>query len=137
MGDVGSTFLGYTFAVLPLLMPSNPDSPVSPAAALVAAALLLWPFLFDTVLTFTRRLLRGENVFAAHRQHLYQRLVIAGLPHQLVTSAYMVLALLGIVFAKAYLGGNTIVLLAPLLVGVGLIGVTYLIAKRQQRTPSL
>lgn len=133
MGDVGSTFLGYTFAVLPLLISADPETPISPAAALVAAALLLWPFLFDTVLTFTRRLLRKENVFAAHRQHLYQRLVIAGLPHPFVTSAYMVLALLGIVFAKAYLDGNTIVLLAPLLVGVGLVSVTYLIAKRQQK----
>lgn len=137
MGDVGSTFLGYTFAVLPLLMPTDPDAPLSPASTLMAAVLLLWPFLFDTVLTFTRRLLRKENVFAAHRQHLYQRLVIAGLPHALVTSAYMVLALLGVVFAKVYIDGNTIVLLATLAVGVGLIAVTYLIAKRQQNTPSL
>jgi Fuc2NAc and GlcNAc transferase len=89
MGDVGSAFLGFTFAVLPLV------SRQGAATMIVPSALLVWPFLFDTTLTFVRRLRRGENVFAAHRSHLYQRLVIAGYRHVTVTSLYVALATLG------------------------------------------
>ena len=71
MGDVGSAFLGYTFAVLPVVAAQH-----NPRLA-VAGVLLVWPFLF--------RLRHRENIFAAHRSHLYQRLVIAGYSHRTVT----------------------------------------------------
>jgi UDP-N-acetylmuramyl pentapeptide phosphotransferase/UDP-N-acetylglucosamine-1-phosphate transferase len=90
MGDVGSAFLGYTFAVLPLIV-----AQVDPRIA-VAGVLLLWPFLFDTIFTFLCRWYRGENVFVAHRSHLYQRLVIVGFSHRTVTLLYTALALTGI-----------------------------------------
>jgi UDP-N-acetylmuramyl pentapeptide phosphotransferase/UDP-N-acetylglucosamine-1-phosphate transferase len=90
MGDVGSTFLGYTCAVLPLLA-------TAPAAARPSGLppwtglLLVWPFVFDSLFTFLRRLRSGENVFAAHRSHLYQRLITSGLSHRSVTTLYLVL----------------------------------------------
>ncbi len=89
MGDVGSAFLGYTFAVIPLLANHGEDR------LLVANVLLLWPFLFDSIFTFVRRLCRGENVFTAHRSHLYQRLILAGHSHRFVTLLYSGLALSG------------------------------------------
>jgi Fuc2NAc and GlcNAc transferase len=93
MGDVASGFLGYMFAVIPLLLLDNS----SPSGyGLLIAALLLWPFLFDTILTFLRRAYRRENVFAAHRSHLYQRLVITGFSHHFVTSLYVALACVGL-----------------------------------------
>lgn len=70
MGDVGSAFLGYTFAILAVIAAQK-----DPRLAL-AGVLLVWPFVFDTMFTLLRRLRRGENVFTAHRSHLYQRLVI-------------------------------------------------------------
>jgi hypothetical protein len=54
----------------------------------VAGVLILWPFVFDTFLTLTVRLARGERVWQAHREHLYQRLVVKGSRHWVVTSIY-------------------------------------------------
>jgi UDP-N-acetylmuramyl pentapeptide phosphotransferase/UDP-N-acetylglucosamine-1-phosphate transferase len=93
MGDVGSAFLGYAFATLAVL-----GARLQPLEAL-AGALLVWPFLFDATFTFGLRLARGEDVFAAHRSHLYQRLVITGLSHGTVSALYAALALLGVVLA--------------------------------------
>ena len=84
MGDVGSAFLGSVFAGLGVLA-GGERMPL-------AALLFVWPFVFDAVLTFVRRLRSGEDVFAAHRSHLYQRLVIAGWSHRAVAGLYAVLA---------------------------------------------
>ena len=94
MGDVGSAFLGYSFAIL-LLLATRTDARFG-----CVGLLLLWPFLFDTFFTLVRRWSRGENVLQAHRSHLYQRLVIAGHGHRTVTLYYAGLALVG-----ALLGG--------------------------------
>ncbi len=117
MGDVGSAFLGYTFAVLPLMAAHAPQA--DSRLALIGA-LLLWPFIFDSSFTFLRRALHGENVFAAHRTHLYQRLVIAGRTHLFATLLYAMLALVGAALAAAWLGGihgsgAAIIILIPLL----------------------
>ena len=90
MGDVGSAFLGYNFAFLTLLGAKHNPS-LGPAVII-----LVWPFLFDTGFTFFRRLKNGENVFAAHRSHLYQRLVISGYPHRTITFIYLGLEVLGL-----------------------------------------
>ena len=91
MGDVGSAFLGYTFAVLPLIV-SQDDSRLA-----FAGVLLVWPFIFDTLFTFLRRLIHRENVFTAHSSHFYQRLVATGYPHKKVASLYIVLSTIGLV----------------------------------------
>ena len=101
MGDVGSAFLGYTFAVLPLVFNSLLSKGSGPSV-IMAAILPLWPFVFDSTFTFLRRLRRGENVFSAHRSHLYQRLVIAGHTHGSVSLLYCGLATLGAVLAVGW-----------------------------------
>ena len=101
MGDVGSAFLGYSFACLGVLGWKK-----DPVLAL-AGFLLVWPFVFDTIFTFFRRLKNRENVFSAHRSHLYQRLVISGYSHRNVTSLYMGLDLLGLLFVLLILMRNT------------------------------
>ncbi len=88
MGDVGSTFLGYTLAVIGLLHTAERRDALIPA-------LIVWPFLFDSVFTFLRRLRKRENVFTAHRSHLYQRLILAGWSHGQVALLYAALALVG------------------------------------------
>ncbi|MFN2500514.1 MAG: glycosyltransferase family 4 protein [Pyrinomonadaceae bacterium] len=90
MGDVGSAFLGYTFAALPLLARSNVAK--SPDLLPIAAVLFVWFFLFDSVITLGRRALRGERIWLAHREHLFQRLVLSGLSHRRVAVIYGVLA---------------------------------------------
>jgi UDP-GlcNAc:undecaprenyl-phosphate GlcNAc-1-phosphate transferase len=54
--------------------------------------LLLLHFLFDTIYTFTRRLLRGERVTQAHRSHFYQLLNRSGQPHRTISLIYAGLA---------------------------------------------
>ncbi len=89
MGDVGSAFLGYVIAVLPLAAGPEASSWLVPLTAFA-----MWPFLFDTVYTMVRRILKKENVLEAHRSHIYQRLVIAGMSHGAVTSLYGLLSVL-------------------------------------------
>lgn len=83
MGDVGSAFCGFTIAVLPLAATGGGAARLVPAVALT-----MWPFIFDTAFTLARRLSKRENIFEAHRSHLYQRLVIAGWSHRAVSSLY-------------------------------------------------
>ena len=95
MGDVASGFLGYMFAIVPLLQNGNNVRGVT----LLSGILFVWPFLFDAIFTFLRRLSHGEQVFTAHRSHLYQRLVIAGKSHRSVTILYIGLALIGLILS--------------------------------------
>ena len=87
MGDVASTFLGYSFAVLSLLSADKGGD------ALLLGTLLMWTFIMDAGLTFINRLRKGEKVFSAHRSHLFQRLVIGGYKHSTVSSLYILLTL--------------------------------------------
>lgn len=95
MGDVGSAFLGYSFAALPLLA-KNENQPENnfPAILLPTAVLLVWLFVFDSVWTFAGRALRREKVWQAHRGHIYQKMVTAGWSHQAVAVLYGLLSLL-------------------------------------------
>jgi len=102
MGDVGSAFLGYSFAVLPLMLSAQFQGRSGSKVA-VAAILPLWPFVFDSTFTILRRLRRGENVFSAHRSHLYQRLVIAGYNHSSVSLLYGAMAVVGVIFAVGWM----------------------------------
>jgi UDP-N-acetylmuramyl pentapeptide phosphotransferase/UDP-N-acetylglucosamine-1-phosphate transferase len=97
MGDVGSAFLGFSFACL-AVMGANRE----PSLA-IAGVLLVWPFVFDTLFTFFRRLKNGENVFTAHRSHLYQRLVVSGYTHRTVTLLYLGLDALGLLLALLFI----------------------------------
>ena len=113
MGDVGSAFLGFTFAVLAVIAGF-----ADPRLALVGVV-LLWPFVFDTSYTLLNRLRKGENIFQAHRSHLYQRLVIAGHTHRSVTLLYLVMMLVSASCAMLWLvvpliGTCSLVLWLPL-----------------------
>lgn len=95
MGDVGSASIGYIVAVLPLFVSARDGF-----APLVGFE-MVWPFVFDTSITFVRRLLKGERFWEAHRSHLYQRLVIAGWTHPQVSALYIILSILGVICALA------------------------------------
>lgn len=86
MGDVGSAFLGFTFATITMIAVKHDP------LLLYAGILLVWPFIFDTLYTLFRRMVHKENIFEAHRSHLYQRLVISGWGHRSVTILYGILA---------------------------------------------
>jgi Fuc2NAc and GlcNAc transferase len=79
MGDVGSGFLGYVFAVMAL------SSEKAGAVPVLAWVLLLGVFVLDTTVTLILRLRRGETIWQAHRSHYFQRAVQAGCSHKSVT----------------------------------------------------
>lgn len=84
MGDVGATFLGFSFATLAIISALYDNAHTS----LMVVPLLLFHFIFDTAFTFCRRFLNRENVFQAHRTHLYQLLNRMGYSHTRVTLFY-------------------------------------------------
>ncbi len=106
MGDVGSSFLGYTFAAFPLLGASIKNSKNMTELFPLLAVLFVWLFVFDTLQTIVRRLIRGEKLWEAHRRHIYQKLIIDGRTHASVSSLYGVLSLLvvtaGILFVVVF-----------------------------------
>jgi len=111
MGDVASTFLGYSFAVLPLLSADQSGD------ALTVGTLLMWTVIMDTFVTFLRRLIKGQNVFSGHRLHLFQQLVVGGYKHGTISSLYILLTLLAWILSYEWSHGDQI---APLLIFLGL-----------------
>lgn len=103
MGDSGSGFLGFTFAALPFVLSARLGMDDLRLRLPIAAVLLVWPFVFDALYTVCRRLIRGEHVLLAHRSHLYQRLVLAGVSHETVAILYSGLALTGALLGGAWL----------------------------------
>jgi UDP-GlcNAc:undecaprenyl-phosphate GlcNAc-1-phosphate transferase len=81
MGDIGSAFLGFTFATLAVIGSSLDLGRLS----FYIIPMLLFHFIFDTLFTFLRRLARGEKIHLAHRTHLYQLLNRIGHSHRAVS----------------------------------------------------
>ena len=111
MGDVASTFLGYSFAVLPLLSADQSGD------ALTIGTLLMWTAIIDPGATFIGRLLRRENIFSRHRSHLFQRLVIGGYRQGTISLLYILLTLLAGILSYEWSHGDQI---APLVIFLGL-----------------
>lgn len=112
MGDVGSAFLGFNLALIPVLAYALSGHPRYP----VIGVMLVAPFVIDGASTIIKRALKRENVLKPHRSHLYQRLVIAGLSHRTVTRHYRLLMIVSGLCAVLYMhGDNTLMLLACLL----------------------
>ena len=133
MGDVGSAFIGFILAVLPIMAGQNNPR------FIIAGFLMVWPFIFDTSFTLVRRMIKKENIFEAHRSHIYQRLVIAGFSHRFVTLIYMGLALSGASLAFLWIkdsyGSDFLVVLIPALLFFGLWQITIRAEKSFHSAP--
>ena len=118
LGDVGSYLLGGGISIVC----------IAAAVSGVAFVSLLGPlsiYLADTGVTLLRRIARGERWQDAHRSHVYQRLVVAGLSHvqvSLIVSAGTVIsAAFGLFGLSGSLGGSLIAVL-----GIGLTASLYI-----------
>jgi Fuc2NAc and GlcNAc transferase len=78
MGDVGSTFLGFIFAMLLFWDTSQSN--------LLVWLILLSLFWFDATVTLYRRFRAKEKLTQGHRKHAYQRLVDSGYSHSRVVT---------------------------------------------------
>jgi UDP-GlcNAc:undecaprenyl-phosphate GlcNAc-1-phosphate transferase len=87
MGDVGSVPLGFLAAAVGIQGWHANAWPVW------FPLLLFSPFIVDATVTLTKRLLRGERVWEAHREHYYQKLVRMGKGHRRTALAeYVIMA---------------------------------------------
>jgi Fuc2NAc and GlcNAc transferase len=75
MGDSGSYCLGFLVALFALIGDRWYNIPVA------MWVILYGIFWFDATLTLLRRLLRGENLSIAHREHAFHRLQRVGFSH--------------------------------------------------------
>lgn len=85
MGDVGSIFLGFLFALSVCLLAGS-------WTEFLVLASFLFPFYADEAVTVVERLWRGESLLAPHRRHLYQFMANErGIAHWKVSTAYAVI----------------------------------------------
>lgn len=137
MGDVGSAFLGYTFAVLPILVSKESKNGEINLFLPWIGVLFVWFFVFDSIFTFFRRLLRGEKVWQPHRRHIYQNLVIDGLSHAKVTLLYgtiSVILVLSVVYFIKDLQNYLPILGGIVLIETFLLILLWLFNRRVQKT---
>ena len=96
MGDVGSVTLGFAAGALAV---RGVDDGLFDAWV---PLLIFSPFIVDATVTLLRRLRRGKRVWRAHREHYYQRLVLAGWGHRKTVLAEYTIMLACGVSAVAY-----------------------------------
>jgi UDP-N-acetylmuramyl pentapeptide phosphotransferase/UDP-N-acetylglucosamine-1-phosphate transferase len=127
MGDVGATFLGYSFAAITVM--ATHDVP----RLGLAGVLLVWPSIFDTGFTVLRRLRRRENIFAGHRTFLFHRLTSAGWSHATAALLYIPLPILGAVLACTWAQGPRIFHVGITFVTVTVCFALWYLVRHQER----
>ncbi|OQX85004.1 MAG: hypothetical protein B6D63_03300 [Candidatus Latescibacteria bacterium 4484_7] len=96
MGDTGSAFIGFLFAVLSVLSEGR-------GASAFLTVIVLGAVFGDAAVTLIRRMIRAESILTPHKTHYYQRLTTLGLSHKQVTIIeYLITALLGVGAVFAY-----------------------------------
>jgi UDP-GlcNAc:undecaprenyl-phosphate GlcNAc-1-phosphate transferase len=94
MGDTGSTFLGFTLAVISI----QGTIKYYAAIAITVPLLVLGLPLFDTISAIVRRIISGKSPMKADRSHLHHKLMDMGLSHrQSVVVMYIASSVLGLV----------------------------------------
>lgn len=96
LGDTGSTFLGYSLALLSLGARAR--------FSLLLPLCFALP-LFDLVFVFFYRIAQGKSPFTADRSHLHHRLLKKGLAK---TQTVLVLVLFSVLFCSAFLFLETV-----------------------------
>lgn len=100
MGDVGSMFLGFTFAVFVVELSTSIN-------IFLCLITFLYLFYADAIATFYCRWRKGENLMQSHRSHLYQYMCNdLSIPHWKVSTLYaLVQLILGVLSLFAYSKG--------------------------------
>jgi UDP-GlcNAc:undecaprenyl-phosphate GlcNAc-1-phosphate transferase len=91
MGDGGSQILGFSAAVLAVVLTQDQATPLSTALPL----LLLGIPIIDTLMVMTQRILEHRSPFQADRNHIHHRLLALGFDHhEAVVTIYVLQGLL-------------------------------------------
>ena len=130
MGDAGSIPLGFLAAALGLhgvqLGAWPPWFPV----------LVFSPFIADATVTILRRLASGERIWIAHRQHAYQRLVLAGWSRRRLAVIAYVFMSAAAASAMAGLGEGALVRCGIISVWIALYALLYAAIERHAASPA-
>jgi UDP-N-acetylmuramyl pentapeptide phosphotransferase/UDP-N-acetylglucosamine-1-phosphate transferase len=110
LGDSGSHFVGFFLGAVALYTEpvGGPGVPHRPYLAFVVAAAVFAPFLFDTAFTLVRRTAARKNIFAAHREHIYQRITPDPAKHRQVSNVYFALSTISGLAAVLASGGTPV-----------------------------
>lgn len=88
MGDIGSCFIGLQLGLFAIYYSHlDPDF-------FWCVIILLAAFISDASVTLMRRLVRGQKIYLAHREHAYQQLAIKVGRHGPIAIAYALITLL-------------------------------------------
>ena len=111
MGDTGSTFLG---GLLILLLFDNFE-----IGKFLFIFTIASPLLLDSTITLLMRYFNKENIFLAHKKHLYQRLNLGGLSHSSICRIYLCCASIPFPLYKFFsINGLFISILIELIIGL-------------------
>lgn len=91
LGDTGSQYVALILAVIGVIASQSSIVFVSE----MSVPFLFFIFVFDVILTIIKRLLRRENIFQAHKSHLYQMLNQSGFSHVFVTLLHLGFMIIG------------------------------------------
>jgi UDP-N-acetylmuramyl pentapeptide phosphotransferase/UDP-N-acetylglucosamine-1-phosphate transferase len=134
MGDTGSVSLGFLVGTLSVWFVSDG------LCDLWVPVLVFSPFIVDATVTLVRRLVRGEKPWQAHREHYYQRLVLAGWgQRKTVLAEYALMAACGasaLVSLRLSEAGRLALLSSWALVYVSLAAAVRAIERRARRRAS-
>ena len=77
LGDAGSQFLGFSLAVLAIMLTQKVHTALNPTVAFMILGLPL----LDTCWVFFKRMSEGRSPFSADKQHLHHLLLAGGFSH--------------------------------------------------------
>lgn len=101
MGDSGSLFLGYMFAVMSILWPKS-----LAAIALTVPILALGVPIIETLTTFFRRTLRKQKFYVADNRHIHHFLLDLGLSRRLTLWLFYLTSMLFSLLVMALITQN-------------------------------
>jgi UDP-N-acetylmuramyl pentapeptide phosphotransferase/UDP-N-acetylglucosamine-1-phosphate transferase len=127
LGDSGSHFVGFFLGAVALYTEpvERAGGALGPYLAFAVAAAVFAPFLFDTAFTLVRRAKARKNVFAAHREHIYQRIAPDPAKHRQVSNVYFAFSAVAGLAALLASGGAPLRLLGG---GVMILGLCLFMA---------
>lgn len=122
MGDIGSGFLGFIFAVLAMWSENSGAIPI------IIWIMLLGVFVIDATVTLIKRIYRRERLSEAHRSHVYQLAVQAGYSHKQITLTVLLInIILGIIAILSLVYMNY--MLVSIAVAIVLIGIHIILSR--------
>ena len=111
MGDAGSLFIGIIFISILISLPNYLE--------IIKVLILSFPILGDAIICLFRRFFAKKNIFKAHKDHLYQRLIANGMNHSNVCYFYITSIIVSGIFLL--LDNNyaiSISLIFPIILGI-------------------